>query len=102
MRVGAEQVGDFGVACDYHAFKARWVVAHIVGHLVAAGWGQLSRMWQGRRRVRASKAADHALGAGAAYPDDQTVALVVGFGVPKEVKSLDAEPSPRELTRQRA
>jgi len=52
----------------------------------------LSRKCQGRSRIRASKPADHVLDAGVTF-GDQTVALVVGFGVtsvsnPQEHKRL--------------
>ena len=39
-----------------------------VNYLGAARWVQLSRVCQASSRIKASKAADHALGAGAAYP----------------------------------
>jgi hypothetical protein len=54
-------IGDLGVACDHHAFHAKYVIALVVGHLGAVRWGQLSRMCQGSNRIKASTAADHAL-----------------------------------------
>ena len=51
-----------------HVSDANCGTALVVGHFAVASWGQLSRVCQGSSRIKASKAPDHALGAGAAYP----------------------------------
>jgi hypothetical protein len=93
---GALSIGDLGVACDHHAFHAKYVIALVVGHLGAARWGQLSRMCQGSNRIKASTAADHALGAGAAYPITKPSRSLSTSGCRK--KSSPSTPSRRHAS----
>ena len=60
--------------------------------------GAVDPVFQGSSRIRASKAADHALGAGAANPITNRSARC-GLRMAIQIKTLHAEPSPRALTR---
>jgi hypothetical protein len=79
-RRDAQQIGDLGAACDYHALNANRGIALIVDHLAAARWDHSSPIFQGSSRIRASNAADHALGAGAANPITKPFRLLPASG----------------------
>ena len=67
-RRDAQQIGDLSAAGDDHALNANRGIALDRGPLGRGEIGPVDRMFQGSSRIRASNAADHALGAGAANP----------------------------------
>lgn len=57
--------------------QSMWVPTHIVGHMAAQSWVQSI---QGSCDIKAARAADHALGEGAAYPITNPSRLLADSG----------------------